>query len=102
LVAKATGAASSSRSAAASNTALDAIEIERKHILADCRKGVLNFKNRKFVTRAAIFDVANGLSWLQTLLELHHHPAVLPLVMLHWMQLKLNENAYRLIAAKEF
>jgi len=52
------------------------------------------------VTHAAIFDVANGLSWLKTLLELHHHPATLLLVMLNWMQLKLNEIAFWLIAAR--
>jgi len=63
-------------------------------------KGVLNLKNRKFVTRAAIFDVVNGLSLLQTLLELHHHLAMLLLVMLHWMQLELNENAFWLIAER--
>ena len=38
FVANSAGAASSSCSAAASNAALDAIEIERKRILADCRK----------------------------------------------------------------
>jgi len=52
------------------------------------------------VTRAAIFDVVNGLSLLQTLLELHHHLAMLLLVMLHWMQLELNENAFWLIAER--
>ena len=40
------------------------------------------------------FEVVNGLSRFEMLQKLHHHHAALQLVILHWLQLELNENTF--------